>query len=104
MSSGRQEEPMLGRQGSKENLELGRRLGRGVWVSYLSTGAALAILRVALLVWAYHRYVSGTAWSGIIDYYLVYCGLYTEHLLANYTALGAITEVGPDISWSEVRL
>jgi hypothetical protein len=40
---------MDGRQGSKETSRSGRRLGRGVWVAYLNTGAALAILRVSLL-------------------------------------------------------
>ena len=36
-------------------LESGRRLGTGVWVWYLSTGAVLAVTRVALLVWVNHQ-------------------------------------------------
>jgi hypothetical protein len=53
---------MDGRQGSKEKLERGRRLGRGVWVWYLTTGAVLAISRVALLVWLNYRHPPGS-WS-----------------------------------------
>jgi hypothetical protein len=60
---------MDGRQGSKDKLARGRRLGRGVWVSYLSTGAALAILRVALFVWLTHRFVSDTVTETV--YFLI---------------------------------
>ena len=38
---------------------VGRRLGRTVWVAYLTTGAALAIFRVSLLAWMYYRWGEG---------------------------------------------
>jgi hypothetical protein len=51
---------MDGRQGSKENSKRGRRLGRGVWVWYLTTAAVLAISRIALLVWLNYRSPPGS--------------------------------------------
>jgi inner membrane protein involved in colicin E2 resistance len=35
-----------------------RRLDRGVWVTYLLVGAALALFRVSLLAWVEHRSVT----------------------------------------------
>ena len=35
-----------------------RRVGRGVWVWYLTTGAVLAVTRVALFLWLVHRAIS----------------------------------------------
>jgi len=46
---------MDGRQASEKKPRRGRGLGRAVWVSYLSTGAALAISRVSLLAWVEHQ-------------------------------------------------
>src|SRR5580765_3505962 len=54
----RQEEPMDARQGSEEKPERVRRLGRGMFVVYPRTGAALAIFRVSLLAWVHSRNVS----------------------------------------------
>ena len=64
----------------------GRGRRRGVLVSYLSTGAALAISRVALLVWFDHEQHHG--WTAT-DNYLMW-GLYPEELLSLHTFLGLI--------------
>ena len=50
---------MDGRQGSEEKPGRGRRLGRTVWVAYLTTGAALAIFRVSLLAWVFNHWAEG---------------------------------------------
>ena len=77
---------MDGRQDWEEETRRGWRLGRSVLVSYLSTGAALAISRVALLVWFDHEQHQG--WT-TMDNYLMW-GLYPEELLSLHTFLGLI--------------
>jgi hypothetical protein len=52
---------MDGQQGSNGRVERGRRLGTSVWVWYLTTGAVLAVARVALFMWMNHRAVSHRA-------------------------------------------
>jgi hypothetical protein len=72
------------RQDWDEKTRRGRGLGRGVLVSYLSTGAALAVTRVALLVWVNHPHtMTETEW------YLAW-GVYPEALVAVYTPLGVM--------------
>jgi hypothetical protein len=56
--------------------------GRRVWVLYLTTGAALAVSRVALFVWLYHHSTTSRA-----AWYLVLCCLHAEYLLASHTPL-----------------
>jgi hypothetical protein len=51
---------MDGRQGSEEKPGRGLRLGTRVSVWYLTTGAALAVTRVALFLWVAHRFASET--------------------------------------------
>jgi hypothetical protein len=48
--------------------------------SYLSTGAALALSRLVLLMWSFHRYVSRTVTER--DLYLLWA-LYPESLLGH---------------------
>ena len=60
--------------------------GRGVLMSYLSAGAALAIFRVALLVWVEHEQHHG--WTTMDDYLM--WGLYPEGLLSLHTSLGLV--------------
>ena len=74
----------------EETLGGARRRWRRVLVAYLSTGAALAILRVGLLVWFDH--VRHYRWT-VTDDYLLW-GLYPEKLLGQYTFLGLITFLG----------
>jgi hypothetical protein len=69
---------MDGRQGSNGTLERGRRLGTGVRLWYLTTGAVLAVTRVALLVWLNHRLASHT--STEMDYFLLW--LYPEAVVS----------------------
>ena len=104
---------MDGRQRSKQTLERGRRLGTGVWVSYLTTGAVLAVTRVALFVWLVHRARLDTAtqtdsflvrwlypeavvsllWNSLVSsdwgtaYYLVWGSLFTVGSFALATPL-----------------
>jgi hypothetical protein len=65
----------------------GRRVGRAVWVPYLSTGAALAVLRVSLLAWVEHRSVTHTMTEAV---YKSLWGLRPEGFLGEYTSVGAI--------------
>ncbi len=51
-------ESMDERHGLKGKLKRGQRLGTRVWVWYLTTGAVLAVARVALLKW-----VARGAWT-----------------------------------------
>jgi hypothetical protein len=83
----RQEEPNGGRQGSDEKSGRGRRVGRGVWVSYLSTGVTLAILRVSLLAWVEHRTATDTMTEAV---YNSLWGLRPEGFLGEYTPVGGI--------------
>jgi hypothetical protein len=78
---------MVGRHGSEEKPGRGWRLGRGVWVAYLSTGAVLAISRVSLLAWVEHRSVSHQMSETV---YNLFWFLRPEILLAEYGPLGAI--------------
>jgi hypothetical protein len=78
---------MDGREGSEEKPGRGRRLGRGVLVAYLGTGAALAILRVSLLVWVNHRHASHTVTETVNNLFWV---LRPEGLLGEYTRVGSI--------------
>jgi hypothetical protein len=82
-------DPMDRRQSSKGKLERGRTPGRGVWVWYLTTGAALAVVRVVVLLWPTSWYLPETA-----HYYLVHYGLFSQRLLSQYTALRAIPSGG----------
>ena len=50
---------MDGRQRPQKKPGRGRRLGRAVWVAYLTTGAALAIFRVSLLAWVFNHWAEG---------------------------------------------
>lgn len=78
---------MDGRQGL-ENRSGRPRLGRGVLVAYLRTGAALAILRVSLYAWVEHRAVLDRTTKTV--YYLAWA-LNPEGFLAGYTRVGAIS-------------
>ena len=69
---------MDGRQGSEEKSRRGRRLGRGVLVAYLSTGAALAILRMSLLAWVERRTVSHQMTETVLN---LTWGMYPEGFL-----------------------
>ena len=64
-----------------------RRLERGVWVTYLRTGAALALFRVSLLAWVEHRAVTHTMTEPV---YNLLWGLHPEGFLGEYTPVGAI--------------
>jgi len=68
-------------------MEHARRLGRRVWAWYLTTGAALAISRVALLVWLNHRFASHTVTETV--WYLSW-GVYPEALLSSLIPPGVI--------------
>jgi hypothetical protein len=61
------------------------RIERGVWVTYLRTGAALAVLRVSLFVWVEYRAFAHTG----PEYSLLW-GLQPEAFLGEYTSVGAI--------------
>jgi hypothetical protein len=63
------------------------RIERGVWVTYLRTGAALAVLRVSLFVWVEYRVVTHTMTAP--EYSLLW-GLQPEAFLGEYTSVGAI--------------
>ena len=63
----------------------GRRVGSGVWVSYLGTGAVLAISRVALFVLWYYQIVFP------LDWHLLWV-FYFEDLLGGYTRLGMMSD------------
>jgi hypothetical protein len=78
---------MDGRHGSEEKLGRSRRLGRGVWVAYLRTGAALAILRVSVLAWVEYRSVSHQMTETV---YNLLWSLRPEVLLGEYTRVGDI--------------
>jgi hypothetical protein len=78
---------MDGAQGSGDSVDRRRRCGKGVWVLYLSTGAALALIRISLLAWIEHR----TASHQISEtYYTLLWGLRPEILLGEYTRVGAV--------------
>ncbi len=63
----------------------GCRVGSGVWVSYLGTGAVLAISRVALFLLWYYQIVLPLRWHLLWVFYF-------EDLLAVYGRLGAISD------------
>jgi len=65
------------------DMRRGRRLARGVWVAYLSTGAALAIFRVSVLAWIFYRWRE----SQIIFWFLR-----PEELLVDYTYIAVIVD------------
>ena len=103
------------RQSSNETVERGRRLGRGVWVWYLTTGAVLAVTRVALLVWLNHRAVSDsvtetdyfiTRWlypEGVVSIFwrsLVGSYSHTEY----YLAWGSLVTVGSFVMATPILL
>ena len=60
------------------------RLERGVWVTYLRTGAALAVLRVSLLAWVEDRAVTHQMTETV---YNLLWGLRPEGFLGEYTAI-----------------
>jgi hypothetical protein len=64
-----------------------RRLDRGVWVTYLLVGAALALFRVSLLAWVEHRSVTHGRTEAV---YNLLWGLRREGFLGEYTPVGAI--------------
>jgi len=78
---------MDARQGSEEKPERGRRLGRGMFVVYLRTGAALAIFRVSLLAWVHYRNVSDQMTETVYNLFWL---LRPEILLGENTRVGAI--------------
>ena len=57
----------------------GPRLGRSPWALYLTTGAALAVLRVALFAWATHR--GSTHTVSDLDRYVWEWAFYPEGLI-----------------------
>jgi hypothetical protein len=74
---------MNGRPDSDRMMERGPRLGRSPWALYFSTGAALAILRVALFAWVIHR--ASTQTVGYVDRYVVEWVLYPEGHILDYS-------------------
>jgi hypothetical protein len=64
-----------------------RRLDRAGWVTYLRTGAVLALVRVSLLAWVEHRAVTHTMTEAVYNSLWV---LYPEGLLSEYTRIGVI--------------
>jgi hypothetical protein len=74
------------RQGSEQKPQR-RGLGRGVWVAYLSTGAALAILHVSLVAWVEYRSVLHQMTETVYDLFLL---LRSEILLGEYSLVGGI--------------
>ena len=87
---------MDGRRDWDEKLGRGRGPGRRVWVSYLSTAAAVAIVRVALLVWVNHRIASHTMTETV--WYFSW-GVYPEALLSSYIPPGVLS-----VSWTRFLL
>jgi hypothetical protein len=81
----RQEEPVDRQLGAEQKPGRGRRLGRGVLVAYLSTGAALAVVRVSLNAWAEYRSISQQMTETVYNLYWL---LRPEILLAEYDLLG----------------
>ncbi|HEY3382885.1 MAG TPA: hypothetical protein VGK32_14005 [Vicinamibacterales bacterium] len=71
--------------GAEQKPGRGRRLGRGVLVAYLSTGAALAVVRVSLNAWAEYRSISQQMTETVYNLYWL---LRPEILLAEYDLLG----------------
>ena len=63
----------------------GPRLGRSPWALYLTTGAALAVLRVALFAWATHR--GSTHTVSDLDRYVWEWAFYPEGLILDYVPL-----------------
>jgi hypothetical protein len=77
---------MHARQSSTYRRQRQPRLRRGVWISYLTAGAVLAVSRVALFVWLYRWTVYGE--PSRVWWYLVVSFLYAEWFLAGHTPLG----------------
>ena len=75
------------RQGSVQKSGRGLRLGRGALVAYLSTGAALAIFRVSLLVWVWYRAASQEMTETVYNLFWL---LRPEILLGEYNLVGGI--------------
>jgi hypothetical protein len=92
---------MDGREGREARLGHGRKFGRGVLESYLSTSATLAILRVSLLAWIEHRGVSHQMTETV--YNLFWC-LRPEIFLGEYTRVGSIhfSETEHFLFWGSV--
>ena len=84
------------RLGWEQETRHGRRLGRRVLAFYLSTGAALAVSRVALFAWLDHRQVSHTLTETV--WYFSW-GLYPEALVAAYSPLGVM-----NLNWTKFFL
>lgn len=74
-------------QGLKEGPGRSRRLGYRLFVVYVATGSALAILRVSLLAWMEYRSLSDQMTPTEYSFLWI---LYPEELLAGYTRLGSI--------------
>ena len=79
----------------------GRRLGRGVWVFYLGTGAVLSILRVALDLWLSYRIHTGTQTA--FDHSLLWV-LYFEDLMTAYIPLGSVSETAYHFVWTPILI
>ena len=69
-------------------MTMARGLGRRMWLLYLSTGAALAVARVALLACVTHRFSSDTA-NEVFRH--LQWGLFPEALLVTNTSLGVMS-------------
>jgi hypothetical protein len=79
---------MDGQQDRNERTGQRRKLGKVVCLSYLITGTALAISRVALYVWLTDVYVGDTVFPETVPYAL--WALNPEALLGQHTSLGLI--------------
>jgi hypothetical protein len=77
---------MDGNQGS-DGKPGGRRIGRAVWVAYVTTGAALAVVRVSVFAWAEQRSVSHQMTETVYSLFWIFR---PEILLSGYTRVGAI--------------
>jgi hypothetical protein len=75
------------RSGAHNERNGGGTLGRDVWLAYLRTGTAMAILRVSLLAWVEQRTASHQMTMTV--YSVVWC-LRPELLLGEYTRVGEI--------------
>ena len=84
-ASAKAENPMNGRPDREGMTGRGPRLGRSPWALYLTTGAVLAVLRVALYAWLTHRAATDTVLD--VDRYLVEWVFYPELLFLDYVPL-----------------
>lgn len=72
-------------------------LGKGVWVSFVATGGALAVLRVGLFLLFYRRIISPATWYGLWN-----SVFYFEDFLAVYTPLGVMHGAEYFVIWGSI--